>query len=151
MDSGATTHCLPYSYQGGAHQDVHPTNSIGVVCANNSIINSAATDMLDLKQLPRESCVSNKFHKIQVPLVSVKRLCDSDLEVHFKGKQVTVTDHLGTTVLAGVLDPKTELYMIHLHDHKLVPDADTLPGGASQDLNQSRKQEVPTQSKQFQH
>ena len=51
-DSGATTHCLPYSYQGGAHQDVHPTNSIGVICANNSIINSLARDMLDLKQLP---------------------------------------------------------------------------------------------------
>ena len=38
IDSGATTHCLPYSYQGGAHQDVKPSNSVGVICANNSII-----------------------------------------------------------------------------------------------------------------
>ena len=64
-----------------------------------------------------------------MPLISVKRLCDSDLEVHFKAKQVTVTDHLGTKVLAGVLDPKTELYMIHLHDQASLVNSDALPRG----------------------
>ena len=85
--------------------------------------------MLDLKQLPPESLVSDKFHKIQTPLVSVKRLCDSDLEVRFKGKQVTVTNHLGTTILAGVLDPKTELCMVQLHDNISPSDNVSLPEG----------------------
>ena len=47
IDSGASTHCLPYSYQGGAHQDVKPSNSVDVICANNSIIKSAAIDLRD--------------------------------------------------------------------------------------------------------
>ena len=69
IDSGASTHCLPYSYQGGAHQDVKPSNSVDVICANNSIIKSAATDILDFKQLPLKSRTSNKFHEIQMPLI----------------------------------------------------------------------------------
>ena len=87
--------------------------------------------MLDLKQLPPESRASDKFHEIQVPLISVKRLCDLDLEVHFRNKQVTVTDHLGTTVLAGALDPKTELYMVQLHDANPSSVSISLPGGGT--------------------
>ena len=140
IDSGASTHCLPYSYQGGAHHDVHSSNSVGVVCANNSIIKSSATDLLDLKQLTMKSRISNKFHEIQMPLISVKRLCDSDLEVHFKAKQVTVTDQLGTTtVLAGALDPKTELYMIHLHDQPSPVNSVALPGGDTSSTQQNKQ------------
>ena len=85
-----------------------------------------------------------------MPLISVKRLCDSDLEVHFKAKQVTVTNHLDTTVLAGALDPKTELYMIHLHDQASLVNSDALPRGTHQHLNYINKVEVLTLLKQSQ-
>ena len=133
VDSAATTHCFPHFCQGGTHQEVSSTDSIGVICANNKIINSTATDIIDLKRLPPRSHACDKFCKITLPLVSVKHLCESDFEVHFKGKHVTITDQCDTTILAGLLDPTTELYMVKLHDHKLAPDADALPGGNNTD------------------
>ena len=42
---------------------------------------------------------------------------------------MTITDHLGTTILAGALDPKTELYMVHLHDNISPSDDASLPEG----------------------
>ena len=61
----------------------------------------------------------------------MKRLFDSDFEVNFKGKHVTITDQFGTTILAGLLDPTTELYMVNLHDQGVTPDDDALPGGTN--------------------
>ena len=138
MDSAATTHCIPHEYNGGAHQDVPPGKGIGAVCANETIMQSTATDILDLKELPSKARPCDKFKGLSVPLISVKRLCEADLEVHFTNKQVTVTDQLGTTILAGSLDPNTELYMVNLHDdHTNSLTTDALPRGDTQ-LSQSQ-------------
>ena len=117
---------MPHTYVGSAHRNVRPHEGIGVITADDTIIQSSATDALALHKLPAATRSCHKFKEITMPLISVNRLCQGDLEVLFKGQQVTVTDAYGTTVMAGELDPTTELYMVNLHD---TPDTYTLPGG----------------------
>ena len=63
---------------------------------------------------------------MHTPLLSVKTLCDNDLDVLFKRDKVTVTNEGGDTVLEGALDPTTDLYMVPLDDP---PDAAPPQGG----------------------
>ena len=119
---------MPHSYVGSAHWNSRPHEDIGVLTADDTIIQSSATDALNLPKLPPKARSCHKFKEITMPLVSVNRLCQSDLEVLFKGQQVTVTDEYGTTVMAGELDPSTELYMVNLQD---TPDTYALPKGVT--------------------
>jgi len=78
---------------------------------------STATDKLDIPGLPLESKGCHKFPDMSLPLISVRKLCASDLSVHFNKKQVQVCGTDGNPILAGELDPKTELYMISLNNN----------------------------------
>ena len=62
IDSGATSHFLPMSYK-GTNEKITKTG-IKVGCANGSIMESKATDMLDLPSLPEEARSCHKFHEI---------------------------------------------------------------------------------------
>ena len=78
-----------------------------------------------------------------MPLISAKRLCQSDLDVLFTSKHIFVTNSQGTTVLAGTLNPATELYMVSLHD---APESDALLG---ETLQQHTEQQVHTPSRLY--
>lgn len=84
---------------------------------------STATDELNLNCLPLKACPCHKFRDKSMPLVSVKRLCQADLDDLFSEQHVYVTDPNRTAILAGTLDPATALYMLSLHD------SDALPAG----------------------
>jgi hypothetical protein len=86
---------------------------------------SVATDELNLTKLPAAARSCHKFEEMTIPLISVKRLCAADLDVLFRDRRVVVTDKQGTTVLAGALDPTTELYMVELQDSGALPGGDT--------------------------
>ena len=62
IDSGATSHFLPMSYKGTNEKIT--TSGIKVGCANGSIMESKATDMLDLPSLPEEARSCHKLHEI---------------------------------------------------------------------------------------
>eukprot|EP00536_Pseudo-nitzschia_multiseries_P005850 jgi/Psemu1/13780/gm1.13780_g len=53
LDSAATDHFVPTTYQGGAHQDKPGALTVG--CANGSKMLTTATDLLDLPRLPLEA------------------------------------------------------------------------------------------------
>ena len=108
LDSGATDHFLPTSYQGPAHRPVD--NGIVVNCANDTTMISHATDTLAIDTLPARAQGCHKFHEITIPLLSVKKFCAADLSVLFKGDQVTVYDAHNKVALLGELDPSTDLY-----------------------------------------
>eukprot|EP00536_Pseudo-nitzschia_multiseries_P016827 jgi/Psemu1/47967/gm1.47967_g len=59
LDSAATDHFVPSTYQGGAHQDTPGALTVG--CANGSKMLSTATDLLDLPRLPLEARGCHKF------------------------------------------------------------------------------------------
>ena len=117
MDSGATGHFLPESFNGGRHFPV--TDGIIVGCANDSTMVSTATDIIPLTNLPQQAKHCDKFPDITTPLVSVPKLCGANLDVLFSGEQVTVTNKQGHTLLTGQQDPTTKLYMVPLSDQAI--------------------------------
>eukprot|EP00536_Pseudo-nitzschia_multiseries_P018879 jgi/Psemu1/57773/gm1.57773_g len=88
LDSAATDHFVPTTYQGGAHQDIPGALTVG--CANGSKMLSTATDLLDLPRLPLEARGCHKFDEVELPLVSVPKLCITGCHVEFSKDDVTV-------------------------------------------------------------
>eukprot|EP00536_Pseudo-nitzschia_multiseries_P013056 jgi/Psemu1/33974/gm1.33974_g len=88
LDSAATDHFVPTTYQGGAHQDTPGALTVG--CANGSKMLSMATDLLDLPRLPPAARGCHKFAEVELPLVSVPKLCSSRCHVEFSKDNVTV-------------------------------------------------------------
>ena len=64
-----------------------------------------STDTLQLKALPLPARTCHKFDKIQLPLVSVPKLCAHGWNVTFDHDTVHVTNDSGDTVLRGHRDP----------------------------------------------
>eukprot|EP00536_Pseudo-nitzschia_multiseries_P016932 jgi/Psemu1/48510/gm1.48510_g len=91
LDSAATDHFVPTAYQGGAHQDTPGALTVG--CANGSKMLSTATDLLDLPRLPLEAQGCHKFDEVELPLVSVPKLCRTGCHVEFSKDDVTESVH----------------------------------------------------------
>ena len=127
IDSGATSHFLPMTYK-GTNEKITATG-IKVGCANGSIMESKATDMLDLPSLPEEARSCHKFHEIQEPLISVKRLVQSGCSVHFVGEEVLIKDtSTGEVRLQGQYCPQRHLYTLPLHEeHPIQREETTVP------------------------
>ena len=116
VDSGATGHFLPMTYQCINHKTTVPGEEILVQCANDTTMASAATNRPNLQNLPVAAAECHKFKNMSTPLLSVKTFCENNLDVLFKQYTVTVTNADGKTVLKGTLYPATDLYMVPLND-----------------------------------
>ena len=84
-------------------------------CANGSTLQSKATDCLDLGNLPIPAQTCHKFEEVNLPLVSVPKLCTYDYTVWFGPTTISVTKN-GQTVLTRTKDPTRNFYMVLLHD-----------------------------------
>ena len=100
----------------GKNEQISPIGKGLVVgCANGIIMKSVATDILDLPSLPIEARACHKFHEIEEPLISVRRLVDSGCTVHFIGDEVLIKDSsTGATRLRGNYSPLKNLYTMPL-------------------------------------
>jgi hypothetical protein len=76
LDTGATDHFMPMSYQGLGERAT--TNGIQVGCANGTLMRARATDILNIPTLPETSKQCHKFKEIDMPLVSGKKLADAN-------------------------------------------------------------------------
>ena len=83
---------------------------------------SIGTDVLQEPKLPPEARKVHLFNEISIPLLSVNKLCASDLAVLFHGPNATVFKPSNQTitldgepVMIGTLDKATELYMVDVH------------------------------------
>eukprot|EP00536_Pseudo-nitzschia_multiseries_P017617 jgi/Psemu1/51768/gm1.51768_g len=113
LDLAATNHFVPSTYQGGAHQDTPGALMVG--CANGSKMRSTATDLLDLPRLPLKARGCHKFNEVELPLVSVPKLCSTGCHVEFSKDNVTVIGPTQQVILTGQRDPLRNLYMVPLH------------------------------------
>jgi len=122
LDSGATGHFVPMHYK-GLQEKLTPVG-ITVGCANKTAMQSRATDILDIPQLPETARHCYKFNDISVPLISVYRICKgTGLKVSFVEDSVTIEHiHDGRILLIGHRDPASDLYYLPLH-----PENDPLP------------------------
>ena len=82
---------------------------------------SIATDQLNAPNLPLVARRTHLFKEINVPLLSVNKLCAGDLAVLFYGPNATVFKPTqptifidGEPVLYGTLDKTTELYLVDI-------------------------------------
>ena len=119
LDSAATTNCFPASYRGMDHQPhTHPGEAIIAQTANDTVMASVATDQLNTPKLPMIARQTHLFKEINIPLLSVNKLCAGDLAVLFHGPNATVFKSTQSTIsidgepiLFGTLDKATELCM----------------------------------------
>jgi hypothetical protein len=140
LDSGATGHFVPMHYK-GLQEKLTPVG-ITVGCANKTAMQSRATDILDIPQLPETARHCYKFNDISVPLISVYRICKgTGLKVSFVEDSVTIEHiHDGRILLIGHRDPASDLYYLPLH-----PENDPLPRvktAPSPRVNSQLKKEV---------
>ena len=122
LDSAATTNCFPANYRGTNHQPhTKPSEAIIAQTANDTIMASIATDQLNAPKLPLIARKAHLFSEINVPLLSVNKLCAGDLAVLFHGPNATVFKPSTSTILidgepvpCGSLDKQTELHMVEI-------------------------------------
>ena len=135
LDSAATTNCFPANYWGTNHQPhTKASQAILAQTANDTIMASIATDQLNAPKLPAIARDTHLFKEINIPLLSVNKLCAGDLAVLFHGPNATVFKPTQSTIsidgepiLFGTLDKSTELYMVDIAGND--PNPSKLPGG----------------------
>ena len=111
MDSGASDNYFPATFTGENHRC--PTISHAVGTANGNIMRSVATDRFTMPGIPRTGRECKKFHEVELPLVSVGKLCVNGMKVSFDDKGVEVKNKSnGTIVTTGRRDPVRNLYML---------------------------------------
>lgn len=115
MDSEATDHFVPATYQGTTHHETF-SSSITVGCASGSTMQSKATNSLVLSNLPSSARTYHKFDEVHLPLVSVPKLCTHGCTVNFGHTTVTVTKD-GEHLLTGTKDLQLSLYIVPLHNN----------------------------------
>ena len=128
LDLGATGHFVPMQYK-GLQETLTPVG-ITVGCANKTSMQSQATDVLDIPQLPEKARHCYKFNDISVPLISVYRICKgTGLKVSFVEDSVTIeTIRDGRILLIGHRDPDSDLYFLPLHpENDPLPRVETVP------------------------
>merc|ERR1712197_212840 len=98
-----------------------PSEPIIAQTANDTVMASIATDQLNAPKLPMIARQTHLFKEINIPLLSVNKLCAGDLAVLFHGPNATVFKPTQSTitidgepVLYGTLDKTTELYMVDI-------------------------------------
>ena len=68
LDSAATTNCFPANYRGTNHQPhTKPSEAIIAQTANDSIMTSIATDLLNTLKLPLSARKTHLFNEINIP------------------------------------------------------------------------------------
>ena len=87
---------------GLASSNTHP---VTVGCANDNTMQATVTDCLNLRDLPCEARTCHKLDKVNLPLVSVPKLCAHGCTVHFGPATVQVTKN-GQVILTGTKDPR---------------------------------------------
>ena len=94
---------MPMSYKGLDERAT--TEGIKVGCANGTIMEARATDILNIPTLPETSRVCHKFNEIELPLVSGKKLADAGCTVIQNTHGAWVLDNkTGEIVLKGDMD-----------------------------------------------
>ena len=73
LDSGATDHFVPTTYHGTNHK--YATTGMTVEYANGNAMQSKATDCLALSNLPSTAQTCYKVDEVDLPLVSITKLC----------------------------------------------------------------------------
>ena len=113
LDTGATDHFMPMSYKGLDERAT--TEGIKVGCANGTIMEARATDILNIPTLPETSRVCHKFNEIDLPLVSGKKLADAGCTViqNTHGAWV-LNNKTGEIVLKGDMDTTKNLWTVPL-------------------------------------
>lgn len=100
VDSAATNHFLPLSYQGDDKNIQNQGLVVGT--ANDRMMNSIACDVLKLLQLPLSAQKCHKFVDVYLPLISVDKICQYGFMVTFTYDTVVVTRNTdGCIVLQG--------------------------------------------------
>lgn len=112
IDSGASNHFAPTTYNGEDHRD-DPTG-VPVRVADDRIIRSAATDTFHLPGLPHRAHTCYKFPAKSKTLFSVGQVCDADMKVMFDRNYVHIYNPSGEIVLEGYRHPTSRLYMLPL-------------------------------------
>ena len=135
LDSGASYPFLQDTFNGTNHDDTKQGLPVETACG--AIIRSNSTDTLPLPQIPANARKCHKFAPadLNMPLLSVKQFCDSDLTVVFNKNKVQVIKPTtlnmevpGDTLIEGKVDPLTQLYMVNLPTNT---DPITAPGGGT--------------------
>ena len=110
VDLAAIDHFMTALY---TRTDPQPTaRGMIVGCTNRSYMQATAIDTLDLLQLLAKARGCHKFKDINLPLISVPKLCRARCKVNFHQNTVTITDNLSTELIMGEWDPTHNLYMI---------------------------------------
>ena len=147
LDSGATTNCFPAHYRGTDYQLTRPEHGILAQVANDEIITSVGKDVLNIPELPRSAREAHLFDEISIPLLSVNKICDSDLGVLFLGNNATVfkptrstVEIAGTPLLTGSRDKETEMYMVNVPSTtpRTLLGGNTLGSASYNDTKQTR-------------
>ena len=103
-------HFVPTSYNGGKHQ-LDP-NGVLVWIANNNVIQSTATNELNIPTLPSPARTCYKFPTISQPLFSVGHVCDANMQVLFDKNYVQIFNPSGEIVMNGYRHP-TSITLVH--------------------------------------
>ena len=112
-------HCLP---RHSSYRTLHtppscpgfklPHEPIEAICANNTHMDSIATKELHIPSLPPSLKKATVFAEMQKALISVPVLCDGDMEVSFRKKDMVITDTNQQVVLTGTRDPISKLWLL---------------------------------------
>lgn len=88
---------FPWLYLGNAHDPSKQGIPIGTT--NNRLMQSVATDIIQLAQLPLEARRCLRFKEVMLPLLSVGQFCQHGMKVTFAKDIVTVCNPQGIIVL----------------------------------------------------
>ena len=95
-----------------------PHNQFGVLCANNTTMNSTTTRQLNLSpDLPATAQQGHAFNEMDKSLISVPVLCDADCQVLFGKKKVQVIKN-NKVIIEGDRDAVTNLWLIPLENNE---------------------------------
>ena len=110
LDSAASDIYFPSWYRGDNHDTSTPSTVVGT--ANDSTMHSVATDVIRLDGVPKEALKCKKFVEVTLPLVSVGKLCQHGMHIHFDEHFVRVYDAHGCLVVQGHRDKRQNIYLI---------------------------------------
>ena len=102
----------------------------GVLCANNTTMNSTTTRQLNLSpDLPAIAQQGNTFNEMDKSLVSVPVLCDAGCKIIFGEHNVQVVKS-NKVIIEGDRDAITNLWLIPLESDNKEPDQSPQPRAA---------------------
>lgn len=119
MDSEASDHYFLSWFMGDTHNPTNNGSPVGT--GSNNIIRSVAADWFDISALTHNALVlvpraytCKKSTKVQLPLVSVRKLSTHRLTILFNEDTVTVNNKHGDTIIIDEHNVIRNLYMIRI-------------------------------------